>query len=377
MANRKKIFMVLTNPFKPDPRVYKEARTLIGLGFDVTVVAWDREGGYKSFDMVDGIKVYRISIISRYASLFDFLVKLPLFYLNAMLYILKNRDGLYAIHANDFDTAPLAFFISRILGVKFIFDIHDLYYTRISLLEEQEKDTILRKILRRTEILFAKLSDSVITVSRSIGGKHKGLKEFLVNSGVPPDKIYVVWNAPDPRVFPRVKRHKHRGIVVGYIGTIRSISNFIPLFEIAKENMLLRIIFVGSGPLKDEIRELLSIKYPNIRVDFIESVPYEKVSEYYTLCDVIYSVYPMTTNIKMAIAVKMLESIIMGIPVIVNKDTLMEDFVNIYKCGVAVDMNVGSIKNALDKIKKIRPPTRLRDKWTWDKNRESIRKAYS
>ncbi|WP_240911771.1 glycosyltransferase family 4 protein [Thermococcus sp. M36] len=373
---RKKVFMLLTNPFKPDPRVYKEAKTLLELGFDVSIVAWDREGKYPSYETVEGINVYRVALKSRYASFVDFLLKLPLFYFRAFKYIVNNREGIYAIHANDFDTAPLAFFLSRLLEAKFIYDVHDLYYTRISLLEEREKDTPLRKILRRAEILFAKLSDSVITVSKSVGGRHGGIKEFFVRNGVMPDKIYVVWNTPDLRFFPRLKREKHKGIVVGYIGTIRSISNFVPLFEVARKNRALKLLFVGGGASKDKIRELLSTQYPDIRVEFTGDVPYEKVPEYYSLCDVIYSVYPMTANIKMSLAVKMFESIVVGVPVIVNKDTLMEDFVNIYRCGMAVDIRSSDIEEALENIPKIKPPMELRDKWKWDRNKKAIEKAY-
>lgn len=376
MSNKKRVFMLLTNPFKPDPRVYKEARTLIELGFDVTVVAWDREGKYSSYETVDGINVYRVLLKSKYASFVNFLFKLPLFYLRAFGYIVNHRGGIYAIHANDFDTAPLALFLSRLLGAKFVYDIHDLYYTRISLLEERERDTLLRKLLWRAELLFAELADSVITVSRSVGGKHEGVKEFLVENGVSPDKIFIVWNTPELRNFPWLKRQHHEGIVVGYIGTIRSISNFIPLFEVARENKAVKLLFVGSGVYKEKLKRLVFNKYPDIWVEFIEDVPYERISEYYSFCDGIYTVYPVTSNIKRALPVKMLESVVMGIPVIVNKSTLMEDFVNIYKCGIAVEIDVDDIKTALEGIKKIKPPVGLRDKWGWERNESAIRKAY-
>lgn len=39
----KKIVMLLSNGFRPDPRVYQEAVTLVKNGFKVTIYAWDRE----------------------------------------------------------------------------------------------------------------------------------------------------------------------------------------------------------------------------------------------------------------------------------------------------------------------------------------------
>ena len=374
--DRKKVFMLLTNPFKPDPRVYKEAKTLIELGFDVTVVAWDREKKHKLFEVMDGIKVYRTPIASRYASFFDFLIKLPLFYLKAILYVVKNKDGLYAIHANDFDTAPLAFFLSRLLGVKFIYDIHDLYHSRISLLREKKTLNFFQRLILSLEIIHAKLADSVITVTRSVGGIHRGVKEFLIDHGVAPDKVYVVWNTPELRVFPRIKQEREKRFTVGYIGTIRSVSSFIPLFEVAQMDRRLKLLFVGSGSSKDRIIGLLAEKYPGVYVEFVDEVPYHKVFKYYALCDVIYSMYPQTDNIKRALAVKMFESIVMGIPVVVNKDTLMEDFVVLYRCGVSSDLSTEDMANALEKIIKVKPPSRLRDKWNWGMNRSTLRRVY-
>jgi hypothetical protein len=44
--SQRRIVMLLSNAFLPDPRVLKEARSLTNAGYDVTVIAWDREGTY-------------------------------------------------------------------------------------------------------------------------------------------------------------------------------------------------------------------------------------------------------------------------------------------------------------------------------------------
>ena len=74
---RTKVVMTLSNPFKVDPRVYKEALTLVNSGYEVTILAWDREGTHPLREIVDGIKVERIRVRAKYGSIIVFVVALP------------------------------------------------------------------------------------------------------------------------------------------------------------------------------------------------------------------------------------------------------------------------------------------------------------
>jgi len=40
------IVMLLSNPFRPDPRVLKEAESLQATGYNVTILCWDRQAAY-------------------------------------------------------------------------------------------------------------------------------------------------------------------------------------------------------------------------------------------------------------------------------------------------------------------------------------------
>ena len=64
----KKIIMILTNGFGSDPRVYKEAKTLVQAGHDVEILCWDRENKYinKEDEIIDGIKIKRFFARSKY-----------------------------------------------------------------------------------------------------------------------------------------------------------------------------------------------------------------------------------------------------------------------------------------------------------------------
>ena len=60
--NVNELVMVVSNAFRPDPRVYREAKTLVDHGFKVTVYAWDRECKHPMNEIIDGIFVERIQV---------------------------------------------------------------------------------------------------------------------------------------------------------------------------------------------------------------------------------------------------------------------------------------------------------------------------
>jgi len=374
-----KVVMTLSNPFKVDPRVYKEALTLVNSGYDVTILAWDREGAHPVRETVDGINVERIRVRAKYGSIVGFVVALPLFYLAALIRLLKMDFDV--IHTHDFDTAPLGVLIKLLRGKPWIFDIHDIYFTRISLLKERPSLGALQRFLMKLEILHAKFADVVIVVTRSLGGRYEGFKEFYVEKGVSPDKIKIVWNTPRASMFleyPKLNMKKSEKFTIGYIGTIRTVSNFVPLFEIAKRRGY-RLLFVGGGKSKEAVESIARNNFPEVDVEFTGSVPYDLIPNYYLLCDVIYSYFPPTENVKRTITVKVFESAFLGVPVIVNAESLMEDFVRMNKCGVAIkEPSKEELERAIEMIKVLKfNPLRIRRKWVWEAQEGMITSVYS
>ena len=62
--NNHHIVMLLSNPFQPDPRVLKEARSLVQAGYKVTVICWDRKGEFAAREQVEGFDVSKISDVT-------------------------------------------------------------------------------------------------------------------------------------------------------------------------------------------------------------------------------------------------------------------------------------------------------------------------
>ena len=374
-----KVIMTLSNPFKVDPRVYKEALTLVNNGYEVVVLAWDREGKHEPYEEIDGIKVRRIRVKSKYGSILSFMLALPLFYLKAFSHLVM--EDFDVIHTHDFDTAVLGALMKFLKRKRWVFDIHDIYFTRISLLKERPSRSIIQRILMFLEISLAKYADVVITVTRSLGGPHEGFKEFYVKRGVSPDRIKIIWNTPKASMFlnyPRFELKKPIKFTIGYIGSIRTISNFLPLFEVARRRGY-KVLLVGGGKSKDKLEKIVREKFSDVDIEFVGPVPYNLIPNYYLLCDVIYSYFPPTENVRRTITVKVFESAFLGVPVIVNGNSLMEDFVKIYRCGSPLkEASVEEIDEAIFRIRNLRfSPKIIRKKWTWEEQESFILVLYS
>src|SRR4030043_2096082 len=106
--------MLLSNPYRPDPRVLIEARALILEGIDVNLVAWDREQTWPKRATEDGIQVLRLGPKCPPREAAKKLLRLPRFWLGALK--ARKRINLDVVHSHDFDTLPLGRLISRLSG---------------------------------------------------------------------------------------------------------------------------------------------------------------------------------------------------------------------------------------------------------------------
>jgi len=370
--------MLVTNPFKPDPRVYKEAKSLVNAGHEVIVLAWDREGKYPKDEVVEGVRVIRVGPKAGYGP--SMVLKLPIFYLNALRVTLKLKPD--AIHTHDFDTAILGFVFKKLKNVMWVYDVHDLYFTFLSM---EGKKSIIGKLIEKLDLAIAKHPDTLIVATQSIGGEHEGLREYYIKHGISPEKIVTIWNVPDLNEFlsdiPTDVNGKSNKYTIGFIGGQRTVSNFLALFEAIKDEAhLYKVLFVGEGKETETLKKIIKKKYPNLDVEFVGNVDYRHVSSYYRLCDVVYSCFPIRENVKRGVSVKVFEATALGIPVIVNDDTLNSDYVREYRCGVCADIDsIDNLRQKLLLVRSLRPFNFkiIQKKWNWRCMEDRLLKVYS
>lgn len=128
----KHIVMPLTNDYPPDPRVEREARSLLSAGYRVTIIAWDREAKRPAHETQNGLDIIRVHTVrSAYGSGWRQLFYLPRFWQAAIRLTTQLQPD--AIHCHDLDTLYIGRTIKRRLHIPLIYDAHEHYPALMSL----------------------------------------------------------------------------------------------------------------------------------------------------------------------------------------------------------------------------------------------------
>lgn len=199
--------MLLSNAFRPDPRVLKEARSLAEAGYEVTVIAWDREGKYPAAELVQpgfsqepgpaqlqsgqrwpagAFMVQRVQDVrSSYGAGLRQALRLPRFWLHAWRQLNRLRPAV--VHCHDFDTLPPGWLWAKIRRRPVIYDAHE-YYTEL----QRPRLTglagkVLLPLIAAAEQLLSRSAAAVITVDERIARRYHNRRVVIIGHYPPGD----------------------------------------------------------------------------------------------------------------------------------------------------------------------------------------------
>jgi glycosyltransferase involved in cell wall biosynthesis len=368
-----KVIMFLRNHFTNDSRVLKEAQSLGKNGYDVTVLCL-RDAYLPRYEVLEHCKVIRaIKAPRTFPNLFLKLYFLLLF--SAYCIFMSRKYDI--LHAHDLEMLP-----SSILGKwislnrkKVVYDSHE-YQT-----EKNNTNKKTKFFICLIEKFFISYADEVIVVSDSIGYEYKKLYSIK--------KPITILNCPK---YTKIKENnkfrekyniKDNAIIFLYQGGLfpnRGIEN---IYEVFKENCYLDkvCVFMGYGPLKDEIKSL-SKDFDNIF--FHEAVDPDVLVDYTSSADVGILLYENTClNHYFCLPNKIFEYTMAGLPVIVSNLHEISNFVKTHENGfVLLKNDKDSLKKTIKKISsnnidemKISIP-QLQKKYNWNNQEKKLLEIY-
>lgn len=313
------IFMAAYTNYRRDPRVKREAEALVESGHRVVFLA-RRQHGEPNREIIEGVEVIKTpGLKNKCTSFVEYMVDYIIFFLMILAHLSLRPLRYQAIHINNMpDFLVFAACLPRLLGVPVIHDVHDLmpeiYMEKFA---SGERHWVV-KVMKTQERWAGKFATAVLTVEDR-------LKDILAERGIPREKIHVLMNLPDDRIFAKraILPSKAQGepFVLVYHGTLaRRLGLDIAVEAVGKARkavprMELRII--GAGEERDRLMALRDRLELGDTVTFSDGfVPVEKIPMMIADADVGLIPLRISGGTDIMLPTKLLEYVALGIPCI-------------------------------------------------------------
>jgi len=241
---------------------------------------------------------------------------------------LVSRRKIDFLVANDLDTLPANFLVSRLRKIPLIYDSHE-YFTEVpELIDRQNVRNFWLNIEKR---LLPKLKYAY-TVSNPIAEIYK--KKYNVD-------FKVIHNYPlrnrisDNYVLPF---NKGENKILIYQGALNIGRGLETLIDVVSGIQGVILILVGDGDIRKSLKKKVAENNLLEKIYFLGKIPFEKMPGITKLADAGISIEEdLGLNYRYAMPNKLFDYIQAGIPVLVSDLPEMRKVVDSYKIGIVLD----------------------------------------
>jgi len=323
MGSQRNILIIVQNlPVPMDRRVWMEATSLRRHGFGVAVICPKREQFNASYERLENIDIYRYPLIYEAGKgVAGYFVEFVYCWLASLWLALKAyaHRPFQAIQAcNPPDTFFALALLFRPLGVKFVFDHHDLC-PELYLAKGHSRTSRLYRGLLLLERMTFKTAHAVIATNES----HKAMA--VGRGGVAEDRVAIVRSGPrcgwpDGHVpCPDLKRgRKYMVMYLGVMGEQDGVDHLLRAIQtyrgMAPDDTLFAL--VGGGPNLPHMKALAEQMGLGSAVHFTGRIPDEQLRDYIATADVGVDPDPITEFNNLCTMNKIIEFMAFGLPVV-------------------------------------------------------------
>lgn len=326
-------------------RSYEFARRLVEAGHEVHMITSDRNRSGKPYETVEaGIRVTWIpvpysnsmGVTARIKAFLSFAVK------SSLISARSRADVIFAT------STPLTIAIPGVYAkwrqrIPMVFEVRDLW-PEMPIAMGALKDPVSKWLARMLERFAYRNAEQVIALS-------PGMKEGVVATGYPTDRVTVIPNACDTERFDiapsrgRAFRSQHewlgdRGLVV-YAGTLGQVNGVSYLADVAKHMLLLdadiRFLVVGSGKEESLVRNHarhLGVLDKNFFM--IPSVPKADIPDVLSAADVCTSLFINVEEMWVNSANKFFDALAAGRPIVNNHEGWQAELIREHNIGLVL-----------------------------------------
>jgi glycosyltransferase involved in cell wall biosynthesis len=193
----KLVGMVTYSAYPDDPRPRRAVDALLAEGARVELICLSGEGSPRR-ETLDGLDVYRVPLKHLRRGKFNYAYQYGAFILlSSAIFALRSLSRHYdLVYVHNMpDILVLSAMIPKALGARVVLDLHDPMPELMMTIFNLDKESPSVRLIRRVETWSIARANSVLTVNLA-------MKKLISSRSCGPEKIGVVMNSPDGRIFP-------------------------------------------------------------------------------------------------------------------------------------------------------------------------------
>lgn len=212
-------------------------------------------------------------------------------YAQQIIHFAKGKDISVLHAASNYHNGLAVAKAGIILGIKSIYELRGLWHITRSFSNPKYANSEHYRYVEKREIEACQAVDLVITLSDA-------MKCWLVDRGVPDEKIHIIGNAATPPQSTDAAKSKatirrqyqipQDAVVIGYVGSLlpyEGLDELLKLHGRTNKNIRPYILIVGDGKSEYELRQIVASLDTEDKVIFAGRVKSSEVSKYYFAMD--------------------------------------------------------------------------------------------
>ena len=225
----------------------------------------------------------------------------------------------YQVIAVNFDSALPIYLASRIRGFSYIYEIRDEFALSYNF------PPLIKKIIRSIDHTLMKKSRFVIHVDANRVTYDKC-------------RYIIIENSPEDYFKGAVRTYNNLKLQFAVTGNMTETRGIDQIYKFAKDHNNILILLCGKIHNEDLKRKLLSLQ----NVEYHDFMPQQVLFSMMGSCCGIFSLFDPCLEInRLAASNKVYDAMMLGIPVITNKEVLNSGFIVKNGFGLIVDYNYG------------------------------------
>jgi glycosyltransferase involved in cell wall biosynthesis len=307
--------MLLSNPFRPDPRVLKEALALAGRGHRLSIICWDRQAEHPARASLAGgaIEIFRVnSVPSSYGIGAAQLLRLPRFWLKALALLDELQPDI--LHCHDFDTLPAGLLWGKPRRRPVIYDAHEYYADLCRPRLPGLPGRLLYQAIRLGERMGAHLADAVVTVDQTLAAFYRRNNRRVLILGHTPPRL----TAEIPS--SALTRPELRLLYSGRLSVDRGLLTYAEILRgLLAAGLPAKLVLAGVfTPAAEETRFRERLSGIEQAVEYLGWVDYDQIPALTRQADIGLALLLPEPRYIAALPVKLFEYMAAGLPILAS-----------------------------------------------------------